>query len=77
VVAGASGRPDGVVGVPDHVARNNGLLLAFNMVPALPLDGGRLPQPSAATKGPRRGLRESRAEATEAYRLIWVAARAK
>ena len=57
VVARASGWPDGVVGVPDHVARNNGLLLAFNMVPALPLDGGRLPQPSAATKGPRRWKR--------------------
>jgi Zn-dependent protease len=57
VVAGASGWPDGVVGVPDHVARSNGLLLAFNMVPALPLDGGRLPQPSAATKGRRRWKR--------------------
>jgi Zn-dependent protease/CBS domain-containing protein len=38
----ALGLPDGVVGVPDYLARINGLLLAFNVVPALPLDGGRL-----------------------------------
>ncbi len=34
--------PDAVVGVADYLARINGLLLAFNLVPALPLDGGRL-----------------------------------
>jgi PDZ domain-containing secreted protein/Zn-dependent protease len=30
------------VAAPDYLARLNGLLLAFNLVPALPLDGGRL-----------------------------------
>ncbi len=38
----AAGWSDGVVGVPDYLARINGLLLAFNVVPALPLDGGRI-----------------------------------
>jgi Zn-dependent protease len=38
----AAGWPDGVVGVADYLARINGLLLAFNLVPALPLDGGRI-----------------------------------
>ena len=30
------------VAVPEYLARLNGLLLGFNLVPALPLDGGRL-----------------------------------
>lgn len=36
------GLSDPWVAVPDYLARLNGLLLAFNLVPALPLDGGRL-----------------------------------
>ncbi len=38
----AAGVSDAVVGVTDYLARINGLLLAFNIVPALPLDGGRI-----------------------------------
>ncbi|HEX6325719.1 MAG TPA: site-2 protease family protein [Jiangellaceae bacterium] len=38
----ALGSPDSVVAVADYLAWINGLLLAFNVVPALPLDGGRL-----------------------------------
>jgi PDZ domain-containing secreted protein/Zn-dependent protease/CBS domain-containing protein len=34
--------PGYVVGVSDYLARINGILLAFNLVPALPLDGGRV-----------------------------------
>ncbi len=34
--------PASIQGVVDYLARINGLLLAFNMVPALPLDGGRV-----------------------------------
>ncbi|HEX2274981.1 MAG TPA: CBS domain-containing protein [Acidimicrobiales bacterium] len=34
--------PASFQGVVDYLARINGLLLAFNMVPALPLDGGRV-----------------------------------
>ncbi|HYZ92185.1 MAG TPA: CBS domain-containing protein [Actinomycetota bacterium] len=34
--------PGHVVGVSDYLARINGILLAFNLVPALPLDGGRV-----------------------------------
>jgi Zn-dependent protease/CBS domain-containing protein len=36
------GWPDPVVGVPSYLAWINALLLGFNVVPALPLDGGRL-----------------------------------
>ncbi|QNN52797.1 site-2 protease family protein [Nocardioides mesophilus] len=38
----ALGLSDAWTGVPDYLARINGLLLVFNIVPALPLDGGRL-----------------------------------
>ncbi len=34
--------PEPVVGVSEYLARINGIVLAFNMVPALPLDGGRV-----------------------------------
>jgi Zn-dependent protease/CBS domain-containing protein len=42
VASRAWGLSETVVGVATYLAAINGLLLAFNVVPALPLDGGRL-----------------------------------
>jgi PDZ domain-containing secreted protein/Zn-dependent protease/CBS domain-containing protein len=40
--AHALGAPEGAVGVADYLARINAIVVAFNLVPALPLDGGRI-----------------------------------
>jgi PDZ domain-containing secreted protein/Zn-dependent protease/CBS domain-containing protein len=34
--------PDVVVGISDYLARINAILFAFNLIPALPMDGGRV-----------------------------------
>lgn len=38
----ALGAPEAIVGVADYLARINAIVVAFNLVPALPLDGGRI-----------------------------------
>ncbi|MEQ4204306.1 site-2 protease family protein [Actinopolymorpha sp. B9G3] len=42
LLADVTGLPSSVTGVLDYLALINTLLLVFNLVPALPLDGGRL-----------------------------------
>src|ERR671918_2513860 len=41
-VADAASAPEMVVAVADYLARINAIVVAFNLVPALPLDGGRI-----------------------------------
>jgi PDZ domain-containing secreted protein/Zn-dependent protease/CBS domain-containing protein len=41
-VADAASAPEVVIAVADYLARINAIVVAFNLVPALPLDGGRI-----------------------------------
>ena len=41
-LADAVSAPESVVAIADYLARINGIVVAFNLVPALPLDGGRI-----------------------------------
>ena len=41
-LADAVSAPQSVVAIADYLARINGIVVAFNLVPALPLDGGRI-----------------------------------
>lgn len=73
-LARAAGWPEGVVGVPDYLARINALLLGFNIVPALPLDGGRILHAVLWRRsGDRSGATLSAAAAARAFAFMLIA----